>query len=96
LADTAKIDIDRCTGCGAYAGVCKKGTIIEVPAETETMHAGTAAGAVVSGVGNIIGAASDAIKRYESRSSSITGSCRKGGGMGRGGGRGIKKQGRRK
>ena len=45
MADTAKIDIDGCNGCGACAGVCKKGAIIEVPAETETVHDGAAAGA---------------------------------------------------
>ncbi len=74
-----------------------------MPAETETVHDGAAAGAVVSGVTAAIGAISDAIKQYGIRSSRVAGSRRKGDSMGRGGGRkgsrggrGIKKQGRRK
>lgn len=89
MADTAKIDIDRCTGCGACAGVCKKGAIIEVPAETEMVHRST----VMSGVTS---ATENAIKQHGIRSHGVAGSCRRGWGMGRGGRRGMKRQKRRK
>lgn len=98
LSDKAKIDIDRCTGCGACANVCKLGAIIEVPDEP-VQESRSVPAVIASGVATAIGAVGGAIKWY-TNSSSSTGSRRsgmgRGGGRGSGGGRGRNKQNRRR
>ncbi len=94
-ADTAQINIDSCTGCSTCAGVCKKGAIIEVPdPDTPMQETASLPAVVASGVATAIGAVGDAVKRYAS-SSSPTG-FRRGGGMGRGGGRGMNRRNKRR